>query len=175
MLKVTNLWMTSHVWDSETFRNVHPQVVGPGQGRHKLKIHKYGSVLQDSCGSGAGAGSSQTENTQIRFSFIGFFTGKLHSQIVGPGQGCYKLNTTFTVQFYRIHYWETAFPDNGPGSGLSQTEHTQIQFIFTGFTTSSQPGLGLGCHKLNTHKYSSFLQDSPQVHSLVWGWVVTNW
>ncbi len=140
MLLVTNLWMTSHVWDSETFRNVHPQVVSPGQGCHKLNttntVQLYRIHYWESPGSGYGAGSSQTEHTHIKFSFTWFITGKLNSQIVGPGAGSSQTeHNTNTVQFYRIHY---RLLGNCISRQLARdkvvTNWTQqIQFSFTGF------------------------------------------
>jgi hypothetical protein len=74
-------------------------------------------------------------------------TGKLHSQIVGPGQGCYKLNTTqIRFSFKGIITGKLHPQMVGSGAGSSQTEHTQIRFSFTVFMTGkrSPPGGGPG-------------------------------
>ncbi len=158
--------------------NCIPRQWGPWQGRHKLNttntlqfysIHYWETAPPD---NGSGAGSSQTEHTQIKFSFIGFITRKPHPQGVGSRQG-HKLNTTKTVQFYRIHYWETESPGSGSGAGLLQTEHNkyssehnkQVQFSFTGFITRKLHPQVVGPPRagflLTEHnKYTSVLQDS---------------
>jgi hypothetical protein len=81
-------------------------------------------------------------------------TGKLHPRIVGPGQCCYKLNKTYTVQFYRIHYYETTTLDSGPGQGCYKLNTTNtVQFYRIHYWETASPDIGPRARLLQTEHF----------------------